>query len=208
MRFQDRRALAADARLCAMIRRTLTLACVAAASFAVPGAAATEEVRVTTSVEADRSHTLVHEVLVDAPVADVWTAISTPQGWMSWAVPVAWISPTDPDVLETSYDRADVPGGPGTIQQRFVARIPERLLVFRTIKAPAGFPHWDTYRGVTSLFEIETAGRQTRVRLTSTGYPDNDAGRALIAFFERGNAQTLENLRRRFATGPIDWDKR
>jgi len=200
--------VASGVRLRPMIGRTLTFAVATFVAFAEPGAAATGAVRVTTSVEADMSRTMVHEVLVDAPVADVWTAISTPQGWMSWAVPAAWISPADPDILETSYDRTEAPGGPGTIQQRFVARIPGRLLVFRTIKAPAGFPHWETYRGVTSLFEIETVGHQTRVRLTSTGYPDNDAGRALIAFFERGNAQTLESLQRRFVTGPVDWEKR
>ena len=202
--------VAGGVRLRAMIGRTMTLTFVVAAfvAFAEPGAAATGAVRVTTSVEADMSRTMVHEVLVDASVADVWTEISTPQGWMNWAVPSAWISPTDPDILETSYDRTDVPGSPGTIQQRFVARIPGRLLAFRTIKAPTGFPHWETYRGVTSLFEIEPVGRQTRVQLTSTGYSDNDAGRALIAFFERGNAQTLESLQRRFVTGPVDWEKR
>lgn len=151
---------------------------------------------------------MVHEALVDGAIADVWTAISTPQGWMTWAVPVAWTSPTEPDVLETSYDSADRPGSPSTIQQRFIARIPGRLLVFRTIKAPEEFPHRETYHGVTSVFELEPAGRQTRVRLTSLGYPDTDAGNALVGFFEKGNAKTLENLQRRFLTGPVDWNKR
>ncbi|MBJ7499452.1 MAG: SRPBCC domain-containing protein [Sphingopyxis sp.] len=176
-----------------------------AAALASPGTA--EPVRVTTHVEADRSQTMVHEAIVDGAIADVWTAISTPEGWMSWAVPRAWISPVDADVLETSYDSTERPGDPGTIQQRFIARIPSRLLVFRTIKAPEGFPHWETYRRVTSVFELEPAGRQTRVRLTSLGYPDTDAGNALVGFFGNGNAKTLENLQRRFLTGPVDWNK-
>jgi len=151
---------------------------------------------------------MVHEALVDGAIADVWTAISTPQGWMSWAVPMAWISAADGDVLETSYDVADRPGSPSIIQQRFIARIPGRLLVFRTIKAPEGFPHWESYRGVTSIFELEPAGRQTRVRLTSVGYPDTNAGDALVGFFGKGNATTLEKLQRRFLTGPVDWNLR
>lgn len=178
-----------------------------AVALASPGAAA-EPVHVTLHRETDRSQTMVHEALVGGAITDVWTAISTPEGWMSWAVPLAWISPANADVLETSYNSADRPGGPNTIQQRFIARIPGRLLVFRTIKAPEGFPHWETYRGVTSVFELEPAGRQTRVRLTSLGYPDTDAGNALVGFFEKGNAKTLENLQQRFLAGPVDWNKR
>lgn len=194
-------------RLRCMDRRVAT-AVVITAALAWSSVAAAEPVRFTTRVEADRSQTMVHEALVPGAVADVWTAISTPQGWMTWAVPLARVSTADPDVLETSYDKADQPGSPSTIQQRFVARIPGRLLVFRTIKAPAGFPHWDTYRGVTSVFELEPVGTKTRVRLTSVGYPDTDAGRALAVFFERGNAETLEHLQQRFLSGPVDRQKR
>ena len=106
----------------------------------------------------------------------------------------------EPDMLETSYDRADTPGSPGTIRHQFLARIPGRLLAFRTVKAPAGFPHFAIYRTVTSVFELEPVGAGTRLRLTSTGYPDNEGGRALLAFFEAGNAQTLAALQKLFAT--------
>ena len=162
-------------------------------------AGAQSAVMVETRAEADGTSTLVHEVLVDAPAMDVWTAVATPEGWMTWAVPAArWVDGA-PDVLETSYDPAEKPGGPGTIQQRFLAQIPGRLLAFRTIKAPAGFPNWESYRLVTSVFELEPAGQRTRVRLTSTGYPDSEAGRELVAFFRQGNAETLEQLSARFA---------
>ncbi|OHD01565.1 MAG: hypothetical protein A2885_03110 [Sphingopyxis sp. RIFCSPHIGHO2_01_FULL_65_24] len=163
------------------------------------------EVRVTRQVEADATTTMVHEILVDATPAEVWTAISTAEGWMTWAVPIAWMTKDDPDLIEAAYDPASKPGGADTIQQRFGERIPGRRLGFRTVKAPAGFPHWDAYQKVTSVFEIEPAGRQTRVRLTSRGYPDSEGGRALVGFFESGNGETLENLRARFVTGPVDW---
>lgn len=178
----------------------------AALLLAVPGAALAGEVRVTRQVEADATTTMVHEILVDATPAEVWTAISTAEGWMTWAVPVAWMTKDDPDLIEAAYDPASKPGGADTIQQRFGERIPGRRLGFRTVKAPAGFPHWDAYQKVTSVFEIEPAGQQTRVRLTSRGYPDSESGRALVAFFESGNGETLENLRARFVTGPVDWN--
>ena len=185
--------------------RALAVGLAAALLLAVPGAALAQEVKVSKTVEADATTTMVHEILVDAAPPEVWAAISTAGGWMTWAVPVAWVSPGDPDLIETSYDPAAKPGGPDTIRQRFGARVVGRSLAFRTVKAPADFPHWDDYQKVDSLFEIEPAGTQTRVRLTLHGYPDSEGGRALVGFFEGGNAMALGNLRQRFATGPIDW---
>lgn len=154
----------------------------------------------------DGSRTLVHETVVAAPAADVWQAVSTAEGWRTWAVPVAWL---EGDLLETSYAPAATRGDQTTIQQRIAARIPGRLIAFRTIKAPEGFPNFDTFRGVTHLIELEPAGEsRTRVRLTSAGYPDTDAGRQLLGFFSEGNRTTLDQLSRRFAAGPIDWGRR
>ncbi|WP_260582057.1 SRPBCC domain-containing protein [Sphingopyxis sp. PET50] len=185
--------------------RGLAFGMAAALLLAVPGAAQVGDVTVGKTVEADATTTMVHEVLVDATPAEVWAAISTAEGWMTWAVPVARIVDGDADLIESSYDPASEPGGPDTIQQRFGERVAGKRLAFRTVKAPAGFPHWDEYRQVGSVFEIEAAGEQTRVRLTSRGYPGSDGGRALVGFFEGGNALALGNLRQRFATGPIDW---
>jgi uncharacterized protein YndB with AHSA1/START domain len=162
---------------------------------------------VRTMVEADGSHTLVHEILVEAPPGAVWQAISTPEGWMSWAVPVARIA--GPDLIETSYDKASEPGGPATIRQSFVARIPGRMLAFRTVKAPSGFTDAEAFAEVVNVFELVPHGeRQTLVRLTGSNYPAGPAGARLLAMFTRGNSISLENLRRRFAEGPIDWEKR
>ena len=152
----------------------------------------------------DGSHALVHETVVNAPIADVWAAISTTEGWKSWAVPVAWTP--EPNLIETSYSPDAKPGDKSTIRQRLLAQIPERLIVFSTVKAPEGFPNFDTFAKVVSVFELEPLGsRRTRVRLTGSGYADTDAGRQLLGFFEQGNKVSLEQLRTRFASGPIDW---
>jgi uncharacterized protein YndB with AHSA1/START domain len=165
------------------------------------GLAAAPAQAATKSSAPDGTNLLAHEVVVDAPPSQVWAAISTVEGWKSWAVPVAW-SPV-PDMIETSYSPTAQPGDPSTIRQQILLRLPERLLVFRTVKAPAGFPDFDTYAKVVSAFELEPAGDgRTRVRLTGTGYADSDAGRRLLAFFERGNAESLEALKARFAAAP------
>lgn len=170
-------------------------------AFAVPAAAEdTPGVKVSAIVEADLTTTLIHEVVLDAPPAEVWSALATPEGWMRWAVPLArWVE-GEPDLLETAYDPAAAPGSAATIRQRVVARVPDRLLAFRTEKAPQGFPHFDEYRKVTSVFELEPRGERTLLRLISAGYPANEAGRELVTFFTTGNAKTLEELRKLFAT--------
>jgi uncharacterized protein YndB with AHSA1/START domain len=162
-------------------------------------------VEVATRTEADGTTTLTHSALVAAPITEVWTAVSTPEGWVTWAVPLARWAEGESDILETSYNPAELAGGPGAIWQQFIARIPGRLLVFRTIKTPDDFPHGDAYKKVTGIFELASEGAGTRVRLTSTGYPDSEGGRALAGFFATGNAATLEGLQRRFVEGPKVW---
>lgn len=147
--------------------------------------------------EADGSITLVHELEIAAPVDAVWHAISTRDGWLRWAVPVAWQDPDDADVLETSYDVDAQPGASQNIRQRFLVRIPNRLIVFQTIKAPAGFADAEQFGRVRTVFELSPAGPdRTRVRLTGAGYPRSEAGLRLLTFFDQGNTATLESLQK------------
>lgn len=155
----------------------------------------------------DGSHVLSHEIIVPAAVEEVWAAIATPEGWRTWAVPVAR-SP-EPDIIETSYSPGAEPGGPATIRQRILASIPGRMIAFRTVKAPDGFPDFDTFSRTTGLFELEPLGpERTRVRVTGAGYPDTEAGRRLLGFFRDGNKVSLGQLRERFVGGPIDWTEK
>ena len=164
------------------------------------------EIAISTFSGPDGSQNLVHEVVIDAPASDIWSAISTAQGWRTWAVPVAWDS--EPDMIETSYTAAARPGDPSTIRQQILARIPARMIAFRTVKAPEGFPNFDSYRQTTGVIELEPLGEsRTRVRLTGAGYPDSEAGRQLLGFFREGNRISLERLRQRFVSGPVDWSR-
>ena len=46
-----------------------------------------------------------------------------------------------------------------------------------------------------------------RVRVVMSGFGEGAAFDALLAFFERGNAFTLETLARRISDGPTDWTR-
>ena len=150
--------------------------------------------------QSDGNHILIHEVVVDASRAEVWSAVSTADGWRQWAAPAAWVPAGRPDVIETSYTPGARPGDPSIIRQQVLLRLPQRLMIFRTVKAPARFPDFDTFTNVLSILELEPlGGRRTRVRLIGSPYPDTEAGRRLIMFFEKGNRVSLDRLRARFA---------
>ena len=136
--------------------------------------------------------------MVDAPAARRLDGdLPRAEGWRTWAVPRAWAS--EPDIIETSYTMNAAPGDPSTIRQRILASIPGRLIVFRTVKAPDGFPNFDTFRQTTGVIELEPIGEsRTHVRLTGAGYADTEAGRQLLGFFRDGNRTSLEQLRQRF----------
>lgn len=156
----------------------------------------------------DGSKSLTHEIIVPAPPEQVYAAFATPEGWRSWAVPHAWADPAAPDHIETSYAPNATLGDPANIRQHFIARVPNRLVVFRTVRTPPGFPHAETYTRTTGIAEFEAVPGGTRVRLTGSGYPANEAGQTLMGFFREGNRTSLEQLRARFVTGPVDWAAR
>lgn len=150
----------------------------------------------------DGTTTLVHEAVVAAPIEPVYAALATAEGWRTWGVPHAWTAADDPDLMETSYNPNGRQGDPANIRQRFLARVPHRLIVYRTVQAPPGFPHAEAFYRVTQIIELSAAGSGTRVRLTGAGYPAGTAGQALVGFFREGNRAALEALRRRFGTPP------
>lgn len=185
--------------------RTIALAwLVAVSASALAAPPISEQVR----VEADGTTTLSHQIVIAAKPDEVWAAISSISGWKTWAVPVGWVSAEQPNIFETSYDPNARPGDPMNIKNEFVSIGPGRQLVFRTIKAPDGFPHFDALRQVDQRFELMPEGNGTSVRLTGTGYANSEPGKAVLAFFKGGNKASLEMLRQRFESGPIDWEEK
>lgn len=162
-------------------------------------------VRMEESTAADGTRSLSHELVVPASPADVYAALTTPEGWRSWAVPNAWAVPGEPDLIETSYAPGARLGNPANIRQRILAGVANRLIVFRTVQFPPDFPDAEAFARTTAVFELEPSGSGTRVRLTGTGYPAGPAGERVLGFFREGNRVSLEQLRRRFVSGPIDW---
>ncbi len=146
---------------------------------------------------------LVEEVWLDAPVATVWAAYATADGWESWAAPKAEVDLRVGGTIRTQYDPAAAIGDPGTNTLRIVNYVPERLL---TLKADLQ-PNWpellkqdaDNLSNVI-LFEEVAPGR-TRLRSYGIGYRDTPEYDELLGFFQQANAGLYAKLIRHVEGG-------
>jgi uncharacterized protein YndB with AHSA1/START domain len=177
---------------------------------AIAAPAMSADVQVQTLRQVDGSATLEHEVVVNATPSEVWTAISTLDGWKTWSVPFGWKSTAGgQESWETTFDPSRKTGNPQNIRHIILGRVPGRLFVFKTVKAPASFRGGTALREVTWIIQLTPVGdTSTLVRLTGTGFARSPDAAAALSFFEKGNAMALDGLRVRFERGPRDWGAR
>jgi uncharacterized protein YndB with AHSA1/START domain len=99
---------------------------------------------------------------------------------------------------------AHFPGGKtggGTI----LSFIPEQEIVMAAM-APEQFPTVRAQRTIAK-FQFAVSGDGTLVRLEQTGWKNGVEWDKAYAHLALGNAELLGTLRRRFVSGPIDWEK-
>ncbi|GAM99593.1 hypothetical protein U91I_03247 [alpha proteobacterium U9-1i] len=149
---------------------------------------------------------LCHEILLPAPVAEVWPLFSTSAGLSSWMAPVAAIDLRVGGMMEASYSRGARPGDAGNILNRVLSYLPERMISIAIERAPPNFPHADEARTLWTVIELEPyAENVTRVRVIMLGYDEGEAFDVLARHFNAGNTWTLEKLYERVANGPENW---
>lgn len=150
--------------------------------------------------DAHAQRELRHEAVIDAPVAEVWRVFSTSEGWKSLGVAQADVDLRIGGRIRTHYDPAGALGDAQSIEQEILSFEPERMLSFRNVKAPEGFPHAGALGRTWSVCRFEPLGAdRTRVTLTGMGWGDDEQSRAGRAFFEAGNAHVLGLLVERYA---------
>lgn len=143
---------------------------------------------------------LVHEGVVDAPPSQVWAAYTTSAGLRSWMAPVADIDLRIGGRMKTNYNAKGTLDDPQAIENTILAFEPERMLSIKVSAPPAGFPFPNAVQKMWSViyFQPEAGGR-TRVRAVSLGFGPDEESQKMRAFFDKGNAQTLGQLQKRFA---------
>ncbi len=195
-----------------MIRKTMIAA---AALLALASVAHAQQARSwkdfagvsnTSYVDAAGQKALQLSMDIPAPPKAVFEAFATSEGFKSWAVAVARVDLRTGGEIESSYDPKARIGDPNNIKNQIITFIPDHLLVIRNIQAPEGFAGKREFQKTVTVIEFTPidAGARTRVRLTNTGYGDNDEARTVFGHFEWGNAYTLAELKKRFEQGAID----
>ncbi|MBI2263020.1 MAG: SRPBCC domain-containing protein [Caulobacterales bacterium] len=154
----------------------------------------------TSSVEANGHRIIQLSVEVPASPSEVWSALTTSEGWRRLGVSFAQVDFRTGGMIETGYAPGAAAGAAGNIRNQIVAYVPGRMLAIRNVQAPPGFPHAAEFAQTATVMELDPVGEdRTRVTLTATGFAPGPAFDTLHGFFLRGNGQTLEMLRDSFA---------
>jgi uncharacterized protein YndB with AHSA1/START domain len=142
---------------------------------------------------------IVAEGIVGAPVAEVWRAFTTRAGMESWMVAAGDIELRVGGLMRTSYRKDADLNGDTAIHQQILSIDPERMLSYRTVKAPAGFAFAKAITETWTIiyFDPQSDGR-TKVTVKMLGYTADPESQKMRAFFETGNKATMDGLIKKF----------
>lgn len=140
---------------------------------------------------------LIEEVELNAPLARVWRAYTTSEGWMGWAAPKAEVELKVGGSIATQYDPEANIGDPGTNRLQIVNYVPQRLLTLRA-DISENWPEVmkedaDNLSNVI-LFEA-VSPTVTRIQSYGIGYRDVPDYDRLMEFFVSANVPLYEKLR-------------
>jgi uncharacterized protein YndB with AHSA1/START domain len=134
-------------------------------------------------------------LVIAAPAAKLFAAFTSTAEYRKWGVPVSSVDFRVGGIIEASYDPKGHLGDPDNIKNMFVAYVPDRLLVFRNVQAPAQLPGREEYGKTVKVVEFASLGQgSTRVTISGVGFGAGPAFDKLLAFFAPGDAHMLEIL--------------
>ena len=158
------------------------------ALFAASGvAAATDEV------------SFVNEGVVPAPIEEVWKVFSTSEGYKVMGPALAEVDLRIGGVIRSRYRADGVLGDAETIENVILAYEPPRMIALRIQKPPATFPFKEAWRKPWTVMTLTPLDNgRTHLRAASLGYGSDEESVAMRRFFEAGNQQTIDAIRRHF----------
>jgi len=161
------------------------------------------------TAEADGSTTLDQRAVVNAPLAEVWRALTTSEGWRGWAAPFAVVDFRLGGFIETSYRPDAQAGSPENIRNQVLAYLPSRMFAIRNVQAPPKAPFdVPTFQSLHTVVLLEPlTERTTAVAFVQPGFRSGEPYDTVLKHFRWGNGWTLEQLKKRFDSGPVDWAK-
>lgn len=178
--------------------RALVLAA-AIAAFAGGAAAQSKAdlaaVRDTSTVDQTGGRLLRDTVLIKAPAAAIWRAVTDQGAYRAWGGgPASFIDFRVGGAVEVSFKPDGKAGDPGNLKQEITAYIPDRLIVFRNVSSPA--PGAAVYSQLAIVLQIEPqADGTSEVSLSQVGYRQGKDFDDLYGFFKTHNPEYLASLK-------------
>ena len=154
----------------------------------------------------DQERVIKGDVVVNAPLDQVWNAWTTSEGAETFFAPKCNIDPKPGGRYEMLFDLNAEPGDQGGEGMIVIAIQPQRMLAF-TWNAP---PHLSNVRNqmthvIIRLYALSP--EQTKVTLWHDGWGGEEEWDSAFEYFDRAWKKiVLPRLRYRFDFGPIDWD--
>jgi uncharacterized protein YndB with AHSA1/START domain len=141
---------------------------------------------------------------VRAPVAEVWRAWTTTEGVTSFFAPEGRVELRVDGPFELFFDPLAEPGAMGADGMRILAFQERKMLSF-TWNAPPSLPEARKQR-THVVVRFEAVGDTvTTVTLHHDGWGTGGEWDTAFSYFSQAWPKVLANLKRRFASGPLDW---
>lgn len=141
---------------------------------------------------------LVEKIVIEAPLADVWSAYTTEEGYTAWAAPKARIDLRVGGTILTQYGADAEIGDSGTNTLHIVNYVPERVLTLRAEIAD-NWPEVMKQDGekLTNVILFEALSpTRTRVESYGVGYGTSPEYEQLLEFFVAANKSLYGELKR------------
>ena len=141
----------------------------------------------------------VNEGVAPAPIEEVWKVLSTSEGYKAMGPALAEVDLRVGGVIRSRYRADGVLGDAETIENVILAYEPPRMIALRIQKPPATFPFKEAWRKPWTVMTLTPLDNgHTHLRAASLGYGSDEDSVAMRRFFEAGNQQTIEAIRRHF----------
>jgi uncharacterized protein YndB with AHSA1/START domain len=141
----------------------------------------------------------VNEGVIPAPIDEVWRVFSTSEGYKTLGPALAEVDLRVGGLIRSRYRPDGVLGDAETIENVIVDYRAPVTMTMRISKTPASFPFKEAWKSTWTVLTLTPTDGGTHLRATSYGYGTDEESLAMRHFFEAGNQQTIEALRRHFS---------
>jgi uncharacterized protein YndB with AHSA1/START domain len=140
----------------------------------------------------------VNEGVIPAPIDKVWSVFATSEGYKALGPALAEVDLRVGGTIRSRYRADGVLGDGETIENVIIDYRAPVMMATRIQKTPASFPFKEAWKSTWTVVTLTPTDDGTHLRVASYGYGTDEESLAMRRFFEAGNQQTIETLRRHF----------